>query len=121
MRILDTFRPTDTQKQILAKIVGAATPTVAGDAISSGANFVSARNTLVNLGLIAFSNGEATLTDAGQSLARAENIVDETGGLTQEGQAMAQAQQPGNAPEPEEMVTPPQQMEAFATLKSLLR
>lgn len=121
MRILDTFRPTDTQKQVLAKVAGAATPTVAGDAISSGANFVSARNTLAKLGLISFANGEATLTDAGQSLARAENIVDETGRLTPQGQVMARAQQPGTAPEPEVMGAPSQPMESFKTLKELLR
>jgi hypothetical protein len=116
MRVLDTFTPTQTQKQVIASIAGAATPTVAGDAISRGPNMVSARDTLLRLGFITFINGEATLTAQGQQLAVAENITDETGGLTAEGQALAQVQ-PNQATATEQM--PP--MESFAVLKSLLR
>lgn len=116
MRILDTFRPTTVQKQVIAKIAGAATPTVAGDAASMGVNTVAARDMLIKLGLITFANGEAALTDAGAQLAKAENITDETGGLTQVGQTLASSTETQPAtPDPE---TP---MESFATLRSLLR
>lgn len=117
MRILDNFRPTNTQKQVIARITGAATPTVAGDSVSSGANIVSARDTLVELGFITFINGEATLTDSGQQLAVAENITDETGGLTAAGQQLAQMA-PTQQAQPSE---PPIPMENFAVLKALLR
>lgn len=118
MRILDTFRPTKTQKQVIAKIAGAATPTVANDAVSMGTNTVSARDTLIKLGLIAVTGGEVSLTDAGMQLAVAENITDETGGLTPEGQSLATAEEIEQAPD----VAPQQPpMESFSTLKSLLR
>jgi len=118
MRIIDTFSPTQTQKQVLAIVAGAATPTVAGDAISSGSNMVNARNTLAQLGFITFIGGEATLTDQGTQLATAENIVDETGALTPEGQALAQKQPPQATPPAEPAGLP---MESFAALKALLR
>lgn len=117
MHILDTFRPTKTQKQVLAKIAGAATPTVANDAISMGTNTVAARNILIKLGLIAVNGGEASLTDAGTQLATAENITDETGELTPEGQALATVEEIDQAPD----VSPQLPMESFTTLKSLLR
>jgi hypothetical protein len=120
MRILDTFTPTQTQKQVLAMIAGAATPTVAGDAISVGSNMVNARDTLSRLGFITFIGGEAILTDQGTQLATAENIIDETGALTPAGQALAQPQaaQPQETPATEPAMPP---MESFAVLKSLLR
>ena len=132
MRILDTFTPTQTQKQIIAYIAGAATPTVAGDAISKGPNLVTARDILTRLGFITFIGGEATLTDQGIQLAVAENITDESGGLTPAGQALAQTDQvdqadqqqvppaatPMDAALPADVVPP---MESFAVLKSMLR
>lgn len=118
MRILNTFRPTNIQKQVLAKIAAAATPTVAGTAVSSGANTVSARDTLVKLGIITFGSGEAALTDLGTQIATAENIVDETGGLTQAGQALAGAKETQQVPVATDQ---PTTMESFATLKALLR
>lgn len=118
MRILDTFRPTKTQKQVIAKIIGAATPTVAGDAVSMGTNTVAARDALINLGLIAFSGGEASLTDAGMQRAAAEYITDETGGLTPEGQVLANTEEIKQAPDIAPQQSP---MESFATLKSLLK
>lgn len=118
MRILNTFRPTTIQKQVIAKIAAAATPTVAGDSVSSGANTVSARDTLVKLGIITFEAGEATLTDLGTQIATAENIVDETGGLTQVGQSLAGAKETQQVPTTTEPAGP---LESFATLKALLR
>ncbi len=120
MRILDTFRPTKTQKQVIAKIAGAATPTVANDAVSMGTNTVAARDALIKLGLIAVNGGEVSLTDAGTQLAVAENITDETGGLTPEGQALATTEEIDQAPDVANQ-QPQLPMESFATLKSLLR
>lgn len=117
MHVLDTFRPTKTQKEVIAKIAGAATPTVAHDAISMGVNTVAARDILAKLGVIEITGGEASLTDTGVQLATAENITDETGGLTPEGQAMASTEEIDQAPDVN--TQPP--MESFAMLKSLLR
>lgn len=119
MRILDTFRPSKNQKQVLAKIAGAATPTVAGDAISVGSNTVAARDALIRLGLITFQAGEAALTDTGMQLAVSENIVDEAGGLTAEGQALASATE--TQPTPESTVPQPPTVEAFSVIRELLR
>lgn len=120
MRILDTFRPTKTQKQVIAKIAGAATPTVANDAVSMGTNTVAARDALIKLGLIAVNGGEVSLTDTGMQLAAAENITDESGGLTPEGQALATSEEVEQAPDvaPQQPLT---QMESFAALKALFR
>lgn len=119
MRILDTFRPTKTQKQVIAKIAGAATPTVANDAVSMGTNTVAARDALIKLGLIAVNGGEVSLTDTGMQLAVAENITDESGGLTPEGQTLATSEEVEQAPDvaPQQPQLP---MESFSTLKSLL-
>lgn len=116
MRILDTFRPSKTQKQVIAKLAGAATPTVGNDAVSMGANTVAARDALVKLGLVTVTNGEAFLTDAGVQLATAENITDESGGLTPEGQKLASSEEINQAPD---VITQPS-MESFAALRSLL-
>lgn len=118
MRVLNTFRPTTIQKQVIAKIAAAATPTVAGDAVSMGANTVSARDMLAKLGVITFGSGEASLTDLGTQIAAAENIVDETGELTQVGQSLAGAKETQQVPDETDSSTP---MESFATLKALLR
>lgn len=120
MRILDTFRPTKTQKEVLAKIVGAATPTVAGDAVSFGRNTVAARDALAKLGLVSIQGGEASLTDAGTQLATAENIMDETGGLTAAGQVLAANEESGTAVQAPDISPPSPPMESFVTLKSLL-
>ena len=116
MHILNTFRPTNTQKEVIAKVAGAATPTVAYDAVSMGVNTVAARDTLVKLGIIELNGGEVSLTDSGLQLATAENITDETGGLTSVGQALASTEEISQAPDVN--TQPP--MESFATLKSLL-
>lgn len=116
MRILDTFRPTKTQKQVIAKIAGAATPTVANDAVSMGTNTVAARDALLKLGIIVVTDGEMSLTDSGIQLAVAENITDESGGLTSEGQSLARSEEINQAPD----IVPQPPMESFTTLKSLL-
>lgn len=96
VRILSAIHPTDNQKRILAKIVAAPTSKVGGEDISNDVNLVAARNILVKLGLIAFNNGEATLTDQGTQVAQDENIIDQTGALTPTGEALAFTTPAGN-------------------------
>jgi hypothetical protein len=89
MRLLSAVHPTTNQKRVLAKILAAPTPTVAGAEISKDANLVAARNMLMKLGVISFANNEATLTDRGTQIAAEENISDQAGQLTPAGQQLA--------------------------------
>jgi predicted methyltransferase len=89
MRLLSAVHPTTNQKRVLAKILAAPTPTVAGEEISKDANLVAARNMLMKLGIITFANNEAALTDRGTQVAAEENIADQSGQLTPTGQQLA--------------------------------
>lgn len=89
MRLLSTVRLNDNQKRVLAKIAAAPTPTVAGEEISKEPNLISARNLLMKLGAITFVDGRAEITDKGQSLGKDENILDDSGGLTDAGNKIA--------------------------------
>lgn len=89
MRMLNTVRLTTTQKRVIAKIVNAATPKLASEAISTSENLIAARNLLVKLNIIDIINDEATLTQGGIALAQDEDIADAEGGLTQNGEELA--------------------------------
>lgn len=99
MRIISAVHPSDNQKRVLAKIAASATPKVAGEELSNDANIVAARNMLMKLGLITFSNGEAAFTEQGTRVAQDENILDQTGQLTPTGKALAYST-PGGAEDP---------------------
>jgi len=86
MRILPALRLTDTQKQVLAKILASPTPKVAGEQISKDQNSIAARDILVKLGLITYLNGNAALTDKGQQIAQDEDVENQGGDLTQSGE-----------------------------------
>lgn len=92
MRIMSAIHPTQNQKRVLAIIAGSANAKVAGEQITGDANLVSARNLMMKLGLITFSNGEATLTDKGQQTAKEENITDDSGQLTDAGSQLVGGQ-----------------------------
>lgn len=137
MHLLNTLRPSLFQKQVLARIVGAATPKLAAAAIASSRNLMAARDMLVKLGAIAIMDDTAELTDKGMQLATDENIVDQSGGLTDVGTKLSTDAPP--APEPAEeqpqddMGAPPPMppaeqpagddlsLESFALLKEILR
>lgn len=129
MRIMSAIHPSQNQKAVLAKIAAAPTPKVAGEQISRGENLVSARNMLMKLGMVTFANGEAQLTQQGQKIAQEENIVDQSGQLTELGQKLAFGDQPQPqqaAPQPPmDAAAPPAQgeptLEQFSLLKQLLR
>jgi hypothetical protein len=142
MKLLSTVRLTDSQKRVIAKIAAAPTPNVAATDISKDANLVAARNMLMQLGAITYSEQEAQLTDKGQQLGVAENIIDDSGQLTDVGTKMASTEsnglptpgaEPGSAaPEggmdvgmSDPSTAPPQNsddmsLESFALLKELL-
>lgn len=89
MKLLSTVRLTDNQKRVIAKIASAPTPTVAAEKISADANLIGARNELMRLGLITYTDQEATLTDKGTHIGTQENVIDDSGQLTDLGNKLA--------------------------------
>lgn len=138
MHVLHSFRPTTSQKQVIATILSAPTPKVAATAISSKPNLKTARNLLGQLGLITFTDGAATVTDKGMALARDEGIADEGGQLTDVGQQLVGNQpqnqtnsmgQPGEEPPiggveaggPDDALGGTPSLESFTFLRELMR
>ncbi len=98
MQLLTTIRPTTNQLTVLATIVANQDhPTRAASEISSNENLIAARNMLMKLNVIEYTANKAALTDKGQQIAKEQNIVDDSGQLTDEGNklvAAAQGEQP---------------------------
>jgi len=124
MRV-NSFHPTTNQKRVIAKIAASPTPTVAAGEISNDVNIVAARNELAKLGVITFNQNEASLTSRGAQIAVDENITDESGQLTPDGEALAYTNsddQPEAQPGSEPGSTAPMESSRvqFALLKELL-
>lgn len=90
MRILTTIHLNDIQKEVLAKTKAAPTPQVAFEEIAGKPeriddNFASARDALVDLGLLTQGEGALEVTDEGLEVMKDENIVDDMGNFTEEG------------------------------------
>ncbi len=89
-RVLTNLHLTSHQKTILALIASASDQMVSDQDISKGPNLSNARKMLIKLGLIEEREpGRFGTTDKGVEVAKAENVVDEAGGLTDEGQRLA--------------------------------
>lgn len=96
MRLLSTLRPTSNQLRVIAKIAASQdVPARAAAEISSSANLIAARNLLMKLNVITYTDNSATLTDIGQQLAQEQNITDEGGQLTDEGNKLAASESNG--------------------------
>lgn len=138
MHVLKSFRPTTTQKQVIATILSAPTPTVAAGTIASTPNMKVARNLLGQLGLITFTDNTVGLTDSGLKLARDEGIADEGGQLTDMGQQLVGSQGasqtnnmgvPGEEPPiggvpaggPDDALGGTPSLESFSFLRELMR
>lgn len=132
MKQLSTIVLSSNQKKVLAKIIASATPKLAGEAINGDRNLVAAREQLAKLGAIEFVGSEASVTDIGERLAREENLIDEMGELTTDGQAFAQASsntpaESGSAPEQDSqqddtlMMSYSPKYEPMSLLKEMLR
>lgn len=107
-RVLTTLHLSDVQKEVLAKVKAAPTPHVAwSDVIAADrywdGNFASARDTLGNLGLLEVGDGELELTDKGTEVMKDENLVDETGELSQQGKELASIDREAKPEQPEAM------------------
>jgi hypothetical protein len=90
-QLIPSLRLTVYQKKVLAKIVASPTKRVAGEEVSTGVQIVAARDALLKVdpSLITFIRGEAALTPIGKKVATDENIIDETGALTDTGKDLA--------------------------------
>ena len=73
------------QKGLLASIYSSATPTQAYETSVGAGNSVEAKNILLKLGLVSEFGNELELTDAGKQALYDNNIIDDTGELTDEG------------------------------------
>lgn len=109
MKELSTISLTTNQKRVLAKIIASPTPKVAGEEIQGDQNLVAARDQLSKLGMIQFVGGEASITATGEQYARDENITDESGQLTPDGEVLAYTSPSGKqqATPQQPPVTPP--------------
>lgn len=74
-----SYRPTSHQREVIARISIADTPQLAYDQIARGIKLNTATEVLARMGFISIMDGEASLTDAGQELALAQALVDESG------------------------------------------
>jgi hypothetical protein len=101
-RVLTTIHLTDTQKKILALIDQAPSDAAAGMAVSTDRQVAANRDTLVDLGLITYSDGRATITDKGREIMSDENV------------SGADVETPG-----EEAPAEPSAFESLSLLKSL--
>ena len=132
MRVLSTVALTNNQKSVLAKIVASPTPSVAGESISGDENMVAARNSLARLGAIESIGNEVNITAKGHQLAKDENITDETGQLTQDGNKLAYddedaeqppeqqpAEQPAGQPPEQQLGVPDLTMSHTPALKGM--
>lgn len=82
-------RPTDNQKAVLTKIIAAPTPKVAVADISATPNLVAAREMLKKIGLIDIDETGAYVTPDGEQVLIDQNLMDEDGQLTNDGEQMA--------------------------------
>lgn len=106
-RIVPVMNPTANQKAVLAKIKAAATPKTAAADISKTSNLAAARDMLERLGMIELNDDGATLTDDGEQVLLDQNLADESGQLTPEGEKAAFGDKPEG------------QMESFSLLRNL--
>lgn len=89
-----TSRLTNTQKSVLLSIYTAATPEMAYEAMTGSDNVAQAGQQLRSMGLINVdsSGSRAGVTDTGQEALTNNNLVDDTGQVTEEGQQMVDQQ-----------------------------
>ena len=106
-RTLSTIHLSDTQKAVLSKIIGSATPETALEEISDGRNMVAARDILQKLGLIEVTDRDASITDEGNEVMKDENLVDDMGELTQDGQQYSQVKKPEDMKDTEDGMADP--------------
>lgn len=89
MRILSTIQPTKNQLKVLAIIAAnQEKPNIAVQQLSHDQNLIAARNLLMQWNAIEFGQNKASLTDTGTKIATDNNIIDDSGQLTDMGQKL---------------------------------
>lgn len=100
MRVLSTIKPTQNQLKVMAIIAANKDkPVLGAQQISGDANLVGARNLLMKLNAITFTDDGADLTDVGAKLAIDNDIIDDSGQLTDIGNQLATSTDKQNAPQ----------------------
>ncbi len=108
MRILTSIKPTQNQLTVMALIAASKEkPARAAQVVSMGTNMVAARNMLMKLGLIVYTPSHAALTDSGTQLAVDYDIIDDSGTLTDSGNALT-AKVPGQIAKQTPQIPEPQ-------------
>lgn len=121
MKLLPSVQLTDTQKQVLCKIVASPTPKVAATEISGTPNLVAARDMLTKLGVIHFANNQSVLTQKGTQMMKDEALIDDNNQLTQDGEKFAYDSEQQNTEPSTQNTEPFENDNKFAMIKSLLK
>ena len=88
-RVLSNLRLTVHQKAVLTRALNAPTPRIATDNTTRNSSMVGARDQLAKLGLITFDGANTSITPEGEALMKDENLIDDGGQLTQDGNEFA--------------------------------
>lgn len=93
MRILSTIQPTANQLKVLAIIAAnQEKPNLAIQQLSHDQNLIAARNMLMQWNAIEFSTKQVSLTEIGSKIASDNDIIDDSGQLTDKGQQLIPAE-----------------------------
>lgn len=90
-KTLTNVHLSDAQKLVMAKIKASANANVAAEQARNSPNMASAQQTLSKLGLVDVNDEGATITDKGIKTMTDENLLDDAGSLTPDGQRYADA------------------------------
>jgi len=92
VQVLTNVRLSHAQKYVLAKLMlPNQTPLIAYTNVSTGKNVVANRDVLVKLGMVIVGANEAEITEQGKAALQNENLVDDMGNLTPQGEQYAYA------------------------------
>jgi len=123
-RIVKNYSLTDAQKEVLTRTINAANPKVAGAEIAGKPKHVTARDMLAKYGLIDWDKdtGALEVTEKGIETMQNENLVDETGELTDEGKKYAydaDEQQPPTAKDSTDVGASPMEQPTEQPMESI--
>jgi hypothetical protein len=93
MAVLQTFKPSKTQKHVMLLVKTAPTKKLAYDTVSTGQKNIAARDTLTQLGLVTYDEGSAEITTDGEDALKKENLIDDSGELTDEGKELLDSEE----------------------------
>ncbi len=119
MKLLQTLKLTNTQKEVLSKIKAAATPVLALERLT-GANMQSALETLSSLGILTYDEENVDITEKGEDLMKDYNLIDEMGELTDEGNSFASLNNDNDQPPIGNMGDDMGAFESFSLLKQII-